>query len=179
MELLLMRLSKIRALGATGGSGDQSPGRAEIQRASAVAVASDALPSRRTRGGNHRRRPKLHGPLDRTLAMVACIAAVAALLVMLGVPSTHSNGGLVIRGAALTLFWVSAPGAAAVPHLRLTSATKIALVPTLSLSALIAVGTLAAWTGIWIPQLMTVGLAALCLVSCVTVLRNVSRRRAR
>ncbi len=102
------------------------------------------------------------------------------LVVMLGFPTTQSSSGLAVRGAILTLFWLVAPGAAVLAHLRhLTSATRAALTPTLGLCALIALGTLGAWTGLWIPGLATVGVAVSCLISGLTVLRGAKRARAR
>src|SRR3712207_3178377 len=51
---------------------------------------------------------------DRWLALTAAVAAVLALVVLAGLPSTDSSAGRTVRGIVLLAFWLLAPGGAVV-----------------------------------------------------------------
>ncbi len=102
------------------------------------------------------RRPRV---LDHRLAAVATVTSLAALVVLAGLPPVGGSASAAVRGAVLTAFWLTAPGAAVLGRVRAAPLTTVALVPVLGITALVAVGSLGAWTGLWAPRAATAAVA--------------------
>ncbi|MGY1698694.1 hypothetical protein [Geodermatophilus sp. SYSU D00766] len=131
-----------------------------------------------TAGRHHPPVPQQERVIDRRLAGWAAATSLAALVVLIGLPPLGSNTAAAVRATVLTAFWLMAPGAVVLRRVRAVPLTKVALVPVLGLCALIAVGSLGAWTGLWFPRTATAVVAVVTGLAGFLALRSDSPTRS-